>query len=516
MKRLLVVHPILFGIFQVLFLYSLNASELEPYEIVVPLLAVTAAVLILWSAVGLLLKDTQKAGIIVSFIFVLFFSFGAMKEFLNATNLFDAAGWQASIVLPLWAAVLISVVYTIAKIKNDLRVLTKIMNVIAIVLTAMPAFMAVHSHAARVRHVQKIHLKGKPPKTSPDIYYIILDAYARPDILKKLYGYDNGEFVGFLRKKGFYIADRSKTNYCMTALSLASSLNFEYLDDPPMSLSRISRESGHLIKMIHDNNASVFLRKQGYKFVAFSTGYVPTDIKTSDIYLSSKWHLDEFDNTLLNSTPVPAIMEKLSTNFLDDIYRDNILYILQTLPTTAPREHPKFVFAHVTSPHPPFVFGRNGEPIPADKRFPFNKTETLDDKSRKDYMAEYIDQVIFIEKRVKAAIEGILSKSGTPPIIIIQADHGPQAYLDWLNPKNPGLAERMSIFNAYYLPGIDRNFLYREISPVNTFRLIFKYYFSADIELLKDRNNFSNPSYPRRFTDVSGTASDLRETSNNK
>jgi hypothetical protein len=69
-----------------------------------------------------------------------------------------------------------------------------------------------------------------PKGRYPDIYYIILDGHARSDILAELYGYDNNWFVDSLRQRGFYVADRSRTNYAQTYLSLASTLNMTYLD----------------------------------------------------------------------------------------------------------------------------------------------------------------------------------------------------------------------------------------------------------------------------------------------
>ena len=62
----------------------------------------------------------------------------------------------------------------------------------------------------------------------PDIYYIILDSYTRADVLQECFSYDNSEFLDQLRGLGFYVADKSRTNFTITDLSLASSLNMDY------------------------------------------------------------------------------------------------------------------------------------------------------------------------------------------------------------------------------------------------------------------------------------------------
>jgi len=41
--------------------------------------------------------------------------------------------------------------------------------------------------------------------SSPDIYYIILDAYTRTDVMKDKLGYDNNSFVNSLQDMGFYV-----------------------------------------------------------------------------------------------------------------------------------------------------------------------------------------------------------------------------------------------------------------------------------------------------------------------
>jgi hypothetical protein len=68
------------------------------------------------------------------------------------------------------------------------------------------------------------------PPEKPDIYYIILDGYARADVLSNLYGYDNSDFIKPLEQRGFNMASQSRSNYPRTLLSLASSLNMKYLE----------------------------------------------------------------------------------------------------------------------------------------------------------------------------------------------------------------------------------------------------------------------------------------------
>ncbi len=117
----------------------------------------------------------------------------------------------------------------------------------------------------------------------PDIYYIILDGYARTDVMKAFFDFDNTPFLDRLEKQGFYIARDSTANYCQTPLSLSASLNSVYLDDLVKGLGPDQTE---LSDLIGKSNIVATLRPLGYKFVTFATGFDPTEHPEADVYLS--------------------------------------------------------------------------------------------------------------------------------------------------------------------------------------------------------------------------------------
>jgi hypothetical protein len=100
--------------------------------------------------------------------------------------------------------------------------------------------------------------------------------------------------------------------------------------------------------------------------------------------------------------------------------------------------------------------------------------------------------------------EKILAKSSTPPIIILQADHGSRLHLHWNSPEKTNFHEAFSNFSAFYLPKTESLSLapYQDISPVNTFRLIFNQYFGANYEILKNESYYSPWDEPYHFTRV--------------
>lgn len=88
------------------------------------------------------------------------------------------------------------------------------------------------------------------------------------------------------------------------------------------------------------------------------------------------------------------------------------------------------------------------------------------------------------------------------PIIIIQGDTGSAIDVDWKNPDEMMIKQRMSNLNSYYLPNMNKTLLYETITPVNTFRIIFNLYFDGNYELLEDKMYWSTGEKPYDFKDI--------------
>ena len=63
----------------------------------------------------------------------------------------------------------------------------------------------------------------------------------------------------------------------------------------------------------------------------------------------------------------------------------------------------------------------------------------------------------------------------------------------------------MDILNAYYLPGADPPPCMPQISPVNTFRVIFNQYFGGHYPLLEDVSYLSGYDSPYNFEIIPNT-----------
>ena len=155
-------------------------------------------------------------------------------------------------------------------------------------------------------------------------------------------------------------------------------------------------------------------------------------------------------------------------------------------------EKPVFVFMHVMAPHDPYVFGPNGEEV--DYKYTFGPTGTayLDPDEEK---IAYVNQLTYLTKILEETIKNLLENSDSPPVISIQSDTGPNIGFTGAT-KELQQANRMLIFNAYYFPNEKYDLLYDDITPVNSFRVVFDSQFQTNYGMVEDKSFFSTYKKP--------------------
>lgn len=493
MKRPFALHPFLVALFPILFLYSHNIEQLPFSETVLPLVMSLGSAVLLVSVVVLLIRSGQKAGIIVSIFLILFFSYGHIYEIVQS---WEWERWNRhKDLMRAWAVIFGLATYFTIRTRKKLNNLTSIFNFIAVCLIVISLVnIAIYklgkTDTWRVNRASIDDTQGNVKDsgnlgTYHDIYYIILDGYAHADTLKELCGYDNSEFIDYLAGKGFYVASKSRCNYPCTYLSLASSMNLEYINYLQDQVGRVSKDVSIPIQMIKDSKVVRYLKERGYKYIHFSSNWAPTkDNENADLVVGFDGNFaavigdGEFADILIETTVLSAF--SFARKSIAKTRREQMLATFSALAQVQRIGKPKFVFAHIFLPHPPYIFGRNGEEV----------TETESSVRNWEPKSQYLDQLIFVNKKTEELVDGILSASEIPPIIILQSDHGPAFSGNKFSTEL--IQERMRILNAYYLPDMNKALLYPSISPVNTFRLVFKYYFYEDYELVEDAVYFTD------------------------
>ena len=494
-------HPILLGIYPALALLSYNIQQITPSITIRAILVTTLSAMGLWLILRLILRNTQKSALAASWLWMLFFSYGQVYTYLEQTPVLGMLLGRHRFLAPAWLLLSLAGVAWLWRTRHSMARLTPILNAIAAVLVCFPivqiaqsevgeAYQAFVQAAPLSAEAQSLHTDEN--QALPDVYYIILDSYTRADIFEKVFAYDNSPFVQELQQMGFYVAQCSQSNYSVTELSLTSSLNMNYLDKLDERFAKNSNGDRLLLhSFLQQSAVRSLLENLGYKTVAFETGFAWSELNTAAVFLkpvNQIGGMNAFEAMLAKTSALSILSDaslQLDKSLTPDftypqkLHRDRVVFALNSLADIPEAiSGPKFVFAHIVAPHLPYVLGANGEAI-----------TTPDSIGGEEEKAAYRDEVIYINRQISAAVKAILQKSSTPPIIIIQGDHGQNAY-----PKE----ERLAILNAYYLPNHGSQSLYPAISPVNSFRVIFNQYFGGRFDLLTDASYYS-PSLEKSF-----------------
>ena len=480
MLKKLPLYPLLFSIFPVLSLAGYNIDEISLDVIWRPLLISLLIGTVLFAFARLIFRDWDRAALAVSILLFLFFIYGQVYSILEDVTFGDVSLFRHRTLLPLFGLLLLAALVFVARRRPRSTPSPYRLNLLAIVLLLYPAFqIAVNGlqQWSADRAVDSSPNQVVAKTNQWDIYYIILDAYGRADVLQSLLGYDNRDFLDALRQRGFYVADCSQANYAYTEFSLTSSLNYDYLDQLDVSHSRAER-----IALLKHSAIRSFLDSNGYEIVAFPTGWAFTEWKDADLYVEYQHpvtSLTEFESLLLDTTMFRVVSDMRSSNAGDashkDLRRLRVFSLLENIKKLPQRDGNLFVFAHLVVPHLPYTFGPNVE-VPAFQG---------KDATPEEIATAYVDQVRFVNKEILKVIDILIQSSEIPPVIIVQGDHGPLPDLT----EDP--AQRLPMLNAYYLPGIQADkILYPSISPVNSFRVVLNSYFDQNLPLLQDLSYF--------------------------
>jgi hypothetical protein len=154
-------------------------------------------------------------------------------------------------------------------------------------------------------------------------------------------------------------------------------------------------------------------REAGYTTIGIGSDYDATrQIDRADVCRCDQHGLDQLERAVLKWTPLVVLLR-----WTHGAHRRTVLESFQALEQRAPSTKPMFVFAHIISPHPPFVFGPDGSPRQSSGM----SGEFFDgdefNGSRREYVDGYRDQVRFVTGRLMAFIEKTLRRSGPSPAI---------------------------------------------------------------------------------------------------
>ena len=510
----IVIHPVLFALNPVIFLYAQSFPFVDVWAIVRSSILSVAIAAVLWGLLWFLLRNVQKAALLTSIALTMFFAYGAGTEELAENGLFPAAQWIPGadlLVLGCAAGVWVGIALLLKK-RNLSNGWTYFANVFGTVAVVFPlAVVAQHAYAASVvsRAVgwshEDIPVAGEAAvMQTPDIYWVLPDTYARADILADVYGYDDEPFLDALRDRGFTISPHAVSNYSTTVHSVASALNLDYMHNlvsGPIEEIFDWRFARHLV---FENRMARFLGAQGYRTYSVASQYDNIDWPAGERE-SRWWFLNHFESTLMGRTSILPLSRMIGFPVLEEHHRARTRHALEWLSRAADLPGPKFVFVQLVTPHPPFIFGPGGEAINPPRAYSWAEGFgfwTQPGASREEYREGYLNQVRYLHKPLLDVVDAIQDSSEQPPVIVILSDHGP-ASGDWVTDlSRPEVIERFGVLSALALPGADPGVVADDLAVVNVFRLILNQYFDTELALFESENFYIQEHRPYDYIPV--------------
>ncbi len=481
------VYVVFLAAYPVVSLLAFNIDQVFPHDITRSLMLsiLTASLLLL--LLRLMGKDWQITGVLASLFLIWFFIYGRLYAPLKSFSIADVVVGRHRFLLPLWSLILFAIAVWLMKRPKIVPAITIGLNIFTSVLICLPVLQILwfQYQASMVPEIPRGNageswIQLPDDSMPPDIYYIVLDAYTRSDVLENEFGIDNSNFLTSLQTMGFEISDCATSNYTRTRHSLTSTFNMEYIQALDPHEQNFDYQTW-LTSAFKENRVRELLAGLGYKTIAFNHPWQRFVWDDADILFQSSTTglLNPFEDMLLRTTVIRVYLDLQQVENLqlpNYINYVDTLYALEQLQKVPKIKGPKLVFAHLIIPHPPFVFGPEGEKI----SIPYDPDEG-NIYTEENYKQGYRAAVTYINTRMSEILPVLIRDSDPPPIVIIAGDHG----TPW-----GGTDNAVKILAAFYTP--ERESLFSEnITLVNVFRIIFDTYFKGEFGVLPDRNYIS-------------------------
>jgi len=340
-------------------------------------------------------------------------------------------------------------------------------------------------------------------RNHPTIFLIVLDKYQGTSTLRSYYGYDNSSFERALRERGFLLPARPRANYTYTRQAMSALLNWEYLDSLVAQVGVDEPSPAPLFQRIENNRTFAFLKGLGYEIVFFPNSYEPfRQNRFADLQLPDpKTIKPELETAWLETTIIVPIARALCS-MMACVYMPGVWeppavtdWKFAQLGSLAASPHPRFVLAHLLVPHEPYVYQADCGHAPP----------SLIWRDSAATHSAYLDQITCVNAKVLAAVDAILRNAPSPPVILIQADHGNGNIQDNMELKDADarmVAARVDVFAAYHVPNAPDTLFYDGISPVNLLPRVFNFLFGTTFQPLPDKSYWAVENAPYRLTPI--------------
>ena len=431
----------------------------------------------------LIIKDFRKAALVGAFMVAFDIFFGSFRDFMGK-YFKDAWFMKYSVIIGATLLLIILLVIYLKRTKRKFYQLVLFINTLLILLISIDlvklGLFATRKKEKVVADLsQQLTTCGNCDK--PDIYLLITDGYAGDTVLRSYFNYDNSAFISALKSRGFHVINHPISNYNFTVYTIASMFSMDYIRELDRE-KMVTQQDIYLSRdLIGKNNFTDFLKKNGYdieNYSFMSPGGTKSRIRLS--YFPPKRALFT-SQTFVNrfSRNVGYHFPFYTRLFYRDIrnaeYNNRVMDSLLKKTAAIQHSRPRFIFSQLILPHHPYYYDSLG-----------NRRQNLDQSPIVEQeKSDYIQYLVYTNKRLLNLIDSIQVNSKKPPIIMLMSDHG---YRRFAGDQHKDFQFRT--LNSIYLPGGDYTGFYDGMSNVNQMRVLLNTQFRQQLPMLKDSSSF--------------------------
>lgn len=355
--------------------------------------------------------------------------------------------------------------------------------------------------------------KSVATKEKPNIYYLLFDRYANSSTLQKIYDYDNSSLLNFLGEQGFVTRQNAYANYPFTMMSASSTLAMDYHAKIGAQFKNDAKgfQTAFPYRTIIDNPPiAQALKQNGYNYNQVSSWWdftrnIPSadsePTKSFEVRLLGKsyWLTDLQRDIFGKSILFPLLQHGIHVDNLTvaqyqtdrnptQNFNAQMAAVKRIAQNSGGQAVPQFTFAHILSPHDPYIFDAQGRTPTYDS----NRTDNGIDEYTK-----YTNQLTYLNTRIKDLVSTIRAKDPTA-VIVIQADEGPypkqfrgtltaEHYYDPINLPLENMKQKFGVLASYYMPGVKSDTIAKNVTAnVNAFRFVLDQYLGYELPMLPD------------------------------
>jgi hypothetical protein len=253
----------------------------------------------------------------------------------------------------------------------------------------------------------------------PDVLFILLDGYARQDVLEELNGFDNSQFLSSLGDSGFEINRSATSNYNRTYASVASVMDLGY----PIESGIVTSDSRETIRGLLGQGGSLVAayREAGYEFTYSENGWSGSQCGSAvdhcwraEVTRTNAYYLSQL-------TPIAPIVKRAFTHPMHSSSWTQINQLADVVLERSERQTPQLFWAHFLLPHPPVNLDASCAQHTDSWRHGLMLTSgTGSDQQRRE---AYVDQTICINETLTSQLDRIFEQNSNIAVFVF-SDHG--------------------------------------------------------------------------------------------